>query len=198
MSRWTSAGRRLTSAVAQSARSALEAKAESWVADYFNVRHLLRTRDWVVALDPDAGEDLRIAALTHDIERREPGGPRLDPRLKAWDDRDYLQEHSRRSALVVGRWLADAGAPESVAGSICELIELHETGGTPQADLLQAADSLSFLEVNGGRARSWVEEGRCDMAQAQAKLDWMRDRIQVPAAEQVAASLHAQVSSELR
>jgi hypothetical protein len=198
MSRWTSAGSRLTSAAAQPARSALEAQAESWVADYFNVRHLLRTRDWVVALDPDAGEDLRIAALTHDIERREPGGPRLDPRLQAWDDRDYLQEHSRRSALFVGRWLADAGAPDALASSICELIELHEIGGTPQADLLQAADSLSFLEVNRGRPRIWVEEGRCDVPQAQAKLDWTRDRIRVPAAEQVAAGLHAQASAELR
>jgi hypothetical protein len=198
MSRWTSAGSRLTSAAAQPARSALEAQAESWVADYFNVRHLLRTRDWVVALSPGAGEDLRIAALTHDIERREPGGPRLDPRLQAWDDPDYLQEHSRRSALLVGRWLADAGAPEAIAGSTCELIELHEIGGTPQADLLQAADSLSFLEVNRGRPRIWVEEGRCDVPQAQAKLDWTRDRIRVPAAEQVAAGLHAQASAELR
>ena len=53
------------------------------------------------------------------------------------------------------------------------LIERHETGGDTAADLLQAADSLSFLEVNAGRARSWVEEGRCDLASGpgQARLD---------------------------
>jgi hypothetical protein len=179
------------------ARSELEAAAEAWVADYFNARHLLRTRDWVVVLDPTAGEALRIAALTHDIERREPGGPRLDPRTQAWDDADYLREHSERSATMVDRWLASCGAEEQLRKRVTDLILHHETGGTPAASRLQAADSLSFLEVNAGRARAWVEEGRCSLDQAQAKLDWMLERIRIPHARELARPLHQGAAAAL-
>jgi hypothetical protein len=171
----------------------LERAAEAWIAGYFNERHLLRTRDWLLRLDRQASEAARVAALTHDIERRVPGGPRLDPRVQAWDDPDYLREHSERSARLVGEWLGDA----AVRPDVERLIERHETGGDPEADLLQAADSLSFLEVNAGRARAWVDEGRCDAMQAQAKLDWMRDRIRVDAARDHARRLHRRASRAL-
>jgi hypothetical protein len=170
-----------------------ERAAEAWIAGYFNERHLLRTRDWLLALDPGAGEAARVAALTHDIERRVPGGPRLDPRVQAWDDAGYLRAHSERSARLVGEWLGEA----SVRAEVERLIERHEVGGDSAADLLQAADSLSFLEVNAGRARAWVDEGRCDVAQAQAKLDWMRDRIRIEAARAEARRLHRRASREL-
>jgi hypothetical protein len=177
--------------------SALERDAGAWVADYVNVRHLLRARDWVTALAPEAGEALRVAALTHDIERRVPGGPRMDARRAGGQDAAYLHEHARRSAQIVDAWLAERGAGRELRASVFELILRHETGGTPAADLLQAADSLSFLEVNAGRARAWVDEGRCDLAEAQAKLDWMRDRIAVPAAAAAAAGLHARALAAL-
>jgi hypothetical protein len=171
--------------------STLESEAERWVAGYFNARHLLRTRDWVNELDPAADEALLVAALTHDIERREPGGPRLDPRRQRWDDAAYLREHSDRSARMVEAWLESAGASPLVRARVSELIRHHETGGFPSADCLQAADSLSFLEVNAGRARAWVEEGRCTPAQARAKLDWMLERIALPRATALARPLHA-------
>lgn len=174
-----------------------EDEAAGWVADYFNARHLLRSRDWVVALYPGAGAALRIAALTHDIERRVPGGPRLDPRRQRWDDPSYLREHSERSAAIVAAWLRDQGASGSLVEETAGLILRHEIGGSPDADLLQAADSLSFLEVNAGRALAWVREGRCDLAGAQAKLDWMRDRIGVEAARRPAADLHARATAAL-
>jgi len=173
--------------------SDLEQAAEAWIAGYFNERHLLRTRDWLLRLEPEAGDAARVAALTHDIERRVPGGPRLDPRVQAWDDAGYLREHSERSARLVGEWLGDV----PVRPEVMRLIERHEIGGDPASDLLQAADSLSFLEVNAGRARAWVEEGRCDVAQAQAKLDWMRDRIRVDAARDQAERLHRRASQQL-
>jgi len=175
----------------------LERAAEVWIADYFLARHLVRTRDWVVRLDPAADLALRIAALTHDIERRVPGGPRLDPWRQTWDEPGYLLAHSIRSAQIVGVWLAENGAPADVCASVERLILHHEIGGYPEADLLQAADSLSFLEVNGHRPRVWVEEGRCDVASAQAKLDWMRDRITVAAARPAAARFHAAASAKL-
>jgi hypothetical protein len=178
--------------------SELERAAESWVADYFNARHLVRTRDWAVRLESSASEALRIAALTHDIERREPGGPRLDPRRQAWDDPGYLRAHSERSAAIVGRWLADLAAAAPLRARVAELIRRHETGGPGEADVLQAADSLSFLEVNGERAAAWVREGRCTPGQARAKLDWMLERIRVPAARELADPLHRRAAAPLR
>lgn len=177
--------------------SDLERAAEAWIADYFNARHLVRTRDWAVALEPGASAELRIAALTHDIERRVPGGPRLDPRSQAWDDPQYLRAHSERSATLVDEWLAAQGAEPAARRAVAALIERHETGGNGRADVLQAADSLSFLEVNAGRALGWVDEGRCDLPQAQAKLDWMLERIRVAAATGPAAALHRRATAAL-
>jgi hypothetical protein len=179
--------------------SGLERAAEDWIAGYFNARHLLRTRDWVLELEPTADEALRIAALTHDIERREPGGPRLDPRTQAWDDAGYLREHSERSAAIVDRWLGERRAGDALRERVAALIRAHETGGAePDAAALQAADSLSFLEVNAGRSRGWVQEGRCTLDQAEAKLDWMLDRIAVSRARALAEPLHERAVAALR
>src|SRR4051794_20563547 len=103
----------------------------------------------------------------------------------------------RRSSVPGSRKWGTRG-PAHQRTSVERLIMHHEIGGFPEADLLQAADSLSFLEVNGPRPRVWVEEGRCDVATAQAKLDWMRDRIAVAAARPFAARFHAAASALLR
>jgi hypothetical protein len=173
----------------------LERAAELWIADYRQARHLLRTRDWVLELKPDAPLALRIAALTHDIERHFPGSP--DPWQQDWGDPRYVLEHSIRSARFVHAWLEEQGAPDELAGEVERLVLHHELGGYPDADVLQAADSLSFLEVNRDRPRTWVEEGRCDVAGAQAKLDLMRDRITIDVARPHAIRLHAAASGIL-
>jgi hypothetical protein len=173
----------------------LERAAEAWIADYFQARHLLHTRDWVVELEPGAGAPLRVAALTHDIERRVPGGP--DPWQHDWGDPRYVLAHSARSARIVTTWLEEQGASAELVAEVERLILHHEIGGYPDADLLQAADSLSFLEVNAGRAREWVAEGRCALPQAQAKLDLMLDRVAVAKALPIAARLHAAATAGL-
>jgi hypothetical protein len=60
------------------------------------------------------------------------------------------------------------------------LITLHEFGGLDEADLVQAADSLSFLETRQNVVRSWV----------------MADRIRVPAAARLAEPLASLASLE--
>jgi glutamate/tyrosine decarboxylase-like PLP-dependent enzyme len=175
----------------------LERAAEAWIAEHSAARHLVRTRDWLLALEPEAGEHLRIAALTHDVERRVPGGPLLDPSTQSWHDRDYLGAHADRSAALVAAWLDTCGAPAELRERVGELVRAHETGGWPEADLLQAADSLSFLEVNVDRVRAWVADGRCNLAKAREKLDWMRDRISLDGARQLAEPLHEQAVAAL-
>jgi hypothetical protein len=171
----------------------LERAAEAWIADHRAVRHLTRTRDWLLRLDPSAGLAARIAALTHDVERGVPGGPEFDPA----GDPEYLRAHCERSARLVADWLAEQGVEPALREDVAALVSAHETGGSEAANLVQAADSLSFLELNPPRVIGWVREGRCDRDVAQAKLDWMRDRIQVAAARRLSEPLHARASAAL-
>lgn len=126
----------------------LEALARAWIADYWDAEHLRRTHAWLAVLAPEASEALRLAALTHDMERHFPGGPVADADRPPWD-RAYRDAHAGRSATIVAGWLREHKAPEGLIEHTAALIRLHERGGMPEADLLQAADSLSFLEVNG-------------------------------------------------
>jgi hypothetical protein len=177
--------------------SSLERRAETWIGPYWNARHLVRARDFAVALDPDASDAVRIAALTHDIERHFPGGPQFDPATMAPDDKAYNREHPERSARIVGDWLVGEGADDALVAEVRELVRLHEWGGTPAADLLQAADSLSFFDVNRGLTAGWVRDGRASVAQARAKLDWMLDRIRLERARDLALPLYARAVDDL-
>ena len=170
----------------------LEARALEWIAPYWNARHLVRTREWVLELDPDASQALRLAALTHDIERHFPDGPTGEP-----GDPSYERAHAERSASIVADWLTAEGAAPELVDAVRELVRAHEEGGSPEADLLQAADSLSFLEVNVERPIAWVREGRCDLATANARLRHLRDRIKVPAAQRAAVPLSAEAERRL-
>jgi hypothetical protein len=177
----------------------LEARALEWIAPYSQAEHLVRARDWVLVLAPDASPALRFAALTHDIERHFPGGPTQNLATDAWDDPDYLFAHSTRSADIVQRWLEDAPEPldRGFVLDVRRLVLLHELGGDEQADVLQAADSLSFLETLQDLAAGWVRRQQCSAAKADAKLRYMRDRIRLPGARELAEPLYAQAAAQL-
>ena len=168
--------------------SDLEPRAEQWIEPYWNAEHLRRARDWLVVLQPEVDEASRLAALTHDMERHFRGG-----RSVSLDDPAgepvYHDQHSRRSAQIVGAWLRAEGADDELANRVEELVRLHETGGTPEADLVQAADSLSFLEVNPALVESWVRDGRCSRERGAEQLRWMFERIRVERARELGRPL---------
>jgi hypothetical protein len=170
----------------------LTERAEAWVEPYWNARHLYRTRDWLLRLDPSPGEALILAALTHDMERHFPGGPTMDPATMAPDDEEYRRAHSERSAGIVGEWLRGQGADEELVREVEELVLLHETGGSADADLLQAADSLSFLEVNTDLVATWFREGRCSRERAKEQLAYMFERIRVDRGRELARPLYTE------
>jgi hypothetical protein len=171
--------------------STLVARAEAWIEPYWNARHLERTRDWLLELEPGAGDGLVVAALTHDMERHFPGGPVMDPATMAPADAAYGRAHSERSARIVGGWLHDEGAASDLIEEVERLILAHETGGADDENLLQAADSLSFLEVNGELVARWFTEGRCTRDRSREQLAYMFDRIRVERAVELAGPLHA-------
>jgi hypothetical protein len=171
----------------------LEQRAEEWIEPYWNAEHLRRTRDWLLELDPGASEALRLAALTHDIERHFPGGPSNDLSVAPEDDLAYRRAHSERSAGFVAAWLREQGADEQLVAHVERLIVAHEAGGGPEEDLLQAADSLSFLEVNIGLPQKWADEGRCTLERGIDQHRWMFERIRVPRAREAAWPLYERV-----
>jgi hypothetical protein len=168
----------------------LEDQALDWTRPYWNAEHLVRTRDWLLELDPTAGEALRLAALTHDMERHFPGGPIQDLAIWPQDEGEYRHLHSQRSAQIVGDWLRERGGSGELATDVERLIRAHETGGAPDEDLLQAADSLSFLEVNPEVLAGWYTSGRAGKERAKAQAQWMFERIRIERARQPARSLH--------
>ena len=123
---------------------------------------------------------LLLAALLHDIERAvpDPGSPFDSARDWALDA--YVDYHQGRSAGHLARWMAERGAGRARSPGAVALVAVHERGGWPEADLLQAADSLSFIETLTPLLREWVATGRSTQAGALAKLDFMWDRIQRP------------------
>ncbi|HTW19278.1 MAG TPA: hypothetical protein VME70_03580 [Mycobacteriales bacterium] len=169
----------------------IERRALEWIAPYSQALHLERARDWTVRLDPAASLEMRLAAVTHDIERMFPGGPVIDKAHGRWDDPDYLYAHGRRSAEVVGVWIHEQGEASDRLDrrEVRRLITLHEFGGLDGADVVQAADSLSFLETLQEIVRDWVINGECSVEQARAKHQYMADRIRVPEAVELAEPL---------
>jgi len=172
-------------------RTDIEHRASAWIEPYSQSWHLERARDWVVYLDADAPAEVRLATLTHDIERMFPNGPVFDKARGRWDDPDYLYAHASRSAEVVGVWVHEQGdaAAHLDRSELRRLITLHEFGGLAFADLVQAGDSLSFLETLQDVVASWVEGGECDVAQARAKHQYMADRIRIAEARRLAEPL---------
>jgi hypothetical protein len=169
----------------------VEALAAEWVRPYDQAEHLVRARDWVAHLDPAATVEMRVAAMTHDIERMFPGGPTLRHADAEWDNPFYLFPHSLRSAEAVGMWLGTLGpvSAQVSIGEVRRLVALHEVGGLRGADVVQAADSLSFLETLAGVTRRWVLTGTCSRDAAVGKLVYSVERIRVPAARQPAQQL---------
>jgi hypothetical protein len=157
----------------------LRDEAFAWIASYYDRSHLTRAADWMLVLAPEAPEHLILAALMHDLERSVPGGPVLDKAAMAWDDLDYNTAHAYRSAEVVSAWLADHGAPAAFVTGVQQPIREHEFGGSPDGDLMQAADSISFLETNGDLVSGWAVRGECTAAKSEAKLRWMYERIRL-------------------
>src|SRR5262249_32882181 len=122
--------------------SALISAARDWVVDKYpyNRQHLLRSLERLDELAPGSAEAVRLATLTHDMERAFPGPD--SPKMTTLHDPEYERLHSERSARIVGEWLRAQQAPARLIDEVEQLIVAHETGGWPEADLVQAADSL--------------------------------------------------------
>jgi len=167
-----------------------------WVIDNYpyNSTHLLKSLEWLDRVAPDASEAVRLATLTHDMERAF-GGPDAIP-IKM-SDRAYEEAHSNRSARIVGEWLRANGAHAELIRDVEALIRVHEWGGSPDANLVQAADSLSFLETNIDLMVGFARAGKYSTQDIAFKFDQTYERIQVPAVKQLARPMWEKAKSRL-
>jgi hypothetical protein len=177
-------------------RSRLIELGRQWVVDNYpyNRTHLLKSLEWLDRIAPESAEAVRLATLTHDMERAF-GGPDAIP-IKM-SDRAYEKAHSDRSARIVGAWLRNNGAPAALTEEVESLIRVHEWGGSPEADLVQAADSLSFLETNVELLVGFVKSGRYPLEEVAHKFDQMYERIRVSAAKEIAGPMWERAKAQL-
>ncbi len=167
-----------------------------WVIDSYpyNSTHLLKSLEWVDRIAPGASEAVRLATLTHDMERAF-GGPDAIP-IKL-NERAYEEAHSNRSAKIVGDWLRANGGGNDLVTKVEGLIRVHEWGGSPDANLVQAADSLSFLETNIDLMLGFAKTGKYSKADIAFKFDRMCERIQLPDATALARPMWEQAKARL-
>ena len=180
-----------------SEESPLVAAARAWVIDRYayNRTHLLRSLEWLDRIAPGAREPVRLATLTHDMERAFPGPD--SPAMDSLDDPVYERLHSERSARIVAEWLASHGAAEELTRDVAALIVAHEVGGTSEADLVQAADRLSFLETNVDLFLGFVRSGRFSIDDVRTKFEHSYQRIRVPDAKALALPLYEDADARL-
>lgn len=177
--------------------SGLVDAATRWVVENYpyNSHHLVRALEWLDRLAPGSSEAVRLATLTHDMERAFPGPDQ--PVATTLDDPAYYTAHSDRSARIVGRWLHDQGAGEDLIREVEALIRAHEFGGWPEADLVQAADSLSFLDTNIDLFLGFVRSGKYSVSDVDVKFQFSFDRIRVPHARDLARPLLEHATARL-
>lgn len=102
---------------------------------------------WLLKLDPNASEELQIAAVGHDMERAITGITEKD--LKNYSKiNEFKKEHAIRSANYVEEILNKYKYTQKEIKKIKYLIENHECGGDKEADILKSADSLAYFEYN--------------------------------------------------
>jgi hypothetical protein len=171
------------------ADSSLLNTARRWVIAHYpyNRDHLLRALEWVDRLNSSASDAVRVAALTHDMERAFPGPDQ--PIALTLGDPEYERAHAARSARIVSVWLREHGASDVFVSEVDRLIRAHETGGWPEADLVQAADSLSFLEMNVDLFLGFVRSERYTSSEVRRKFEHSYERIRIPAAKELAHPL---------
>ncbi len=109
-------------------------------------RHADNTQEWLLRLEPDAGDALQLAALAHDIDR---AIEEIKVKRADFDDYDaFKAAHARNGAEILRPILIACGVAGNIVDEACRLVKVHEVGGDPSSDLLKDADSISYFDVN--------------------------------------------------
>ena len=108
--------------------------------------HARNTLEWMIKLEPQADEALKIAALGHDIERAI--SKRKIKRENYTNYEEFKKAHALNSTEVLSKLMKNFKVKKELREDIFYLVNHHETGDNKRANLLKNADSLSFFQVN--------------------------------------------------
>ena len=104
-----------------------------------------KAEEWVVGLDPDASDALRLAARAHHLRRWEL--PRSDyPQGRAGYLR-WRRAQRVRHARDLADILDQAGVEDSVSTRAAQIVAKHRLGSDPEVQVFEDAVSLTFLET---------------------------------------------------
>ncbi len=113
----------------------------------FELTHAKLVLKWVCKLKPEADEALKIAALSHDIDRAITGITEKD--LKDFSQiNEFKKEHSIRSAKFICDILVKHEYLPEIIEKVKHLVENHEFGGDTETNILTDADSLAYFDYN--------------------------------------------------
>ncbi len=113
----------------------------------FELKHSELVLKWVLNLKPDADEALKIAAISHDIDRAITKITEKDLQDFSKID-EFKKEHSIRSARFIGDILERHEYPKNIIDKVKHLVENHEFGGDEESNILMDADSLAYFDYN--------------------------------------------------
>jgi len=111
-------------------------------------KHAKNVKDWVLRLKPDAREQLKIAALSHDIERAIPG--KKVERKDFKDYNEFKKAHAVNSGRIIKEILDNYPVKNEEKEIIKFLVENHEFGkeGDEELTALVDSDVISFFQIN--------------------------------------------------
>jgi hypothetical protein len=105
----------------------------------------LRVSVWVERLNPDASEAVRLAARSHTLRRWEI--PRSQYRMDTAGYHEWRTATAAHSAKAAADILQQMGYPEDAIAYVTQLITWKLFPQDPDAQLLEDADCLAFLEI---------------------------------------------------
>lgn len=184
----------------------LHKKVENFVFNSFRkagrvheILHLLRTLYWLESLNPDADQALRIAAISHDIERafRQKDVVEIVKKTGGLTSREYFEKHEIRGAEIIGDFIERLGARKDLTNRVRMLVSRHERGGDEDQNLLRDADSIAFFEVYvAGKLMSEMID-YIGKEEARKKIEFMYERINNDEAKKISRKWRDKAISDL-
>lgn len=157
-------------------------------------QHLLKTKQWLMKIYPEADEAMQIAAVSHDID-----SAFVEYNFQGkFNDPEYLRIHQDESARIIGDFLLSHGTDSEIIERIKGLIIAHEVGGDSDQDMIMDADSLGFFDGDLSEfIKKMIEKGN-ELQNIREKIVWMFDRIASPNAKELARPLYLKALSLLK
>lgn len=137
------------------------------------LKHAQGALKWLLKMEPDADDDIKIATLSHDIDRAYESEKKdlkniANSRVKY---ADFKNEHAQKAGQVISEILKKHDCEKVFVDRVRELVEKHEVGGGREADLVCDADSISYFDTI---IDSFFKDA--GLERTKNKIDFMFDR----------------------